>query len=295
MVLVALFFGIAQAAASAQTGTPEPDNVTDNRIIVRSDSGILPVLPLMFDPVTTADLFNEKVVKNSPLAAEFQSQTVRILPNNTSQVVSRLATLVYRDRDGRTRREQRIQGAGTGQNGGATAANPAIEIYDPVTGYGYILYPATRTAVRYKQPESSQRAAGVWDKVPQEIEISSNDRYSNNQNKTYKIAPPQIEILGSQQVHGVQAIGKRFIAKIPMNAIGNDLEVETAHEVWYAPSLKMLIKSSTRNPQAGEHTFQLTNISRVDQPASLFQIPADYRVIEMGAPLTEASPNQPAN
>lgn len=297
ILLVVLFFGITQAAVSAQTGTPEPENANENRIVVRSGAGVLPVLPLMFDPVTTADLFNEKAVKNSPLAAEFQSETVRILPDNSPQLVSRVTTLVYRDKDGRTRREQKVPttsaaGQPTGAGGTVSGSvNLAIEIYDPISGYGYTLYPATRTAVRYKQPEGLQRAAHVWDKIPQDIEITSKDRYSNNQTKTYKIAPPVIETLAGQSIQGVQVLGKRFTSKIPMNAIGNDLEVETVHEVWYAPGLKMLVKSSTSNAQSGEHTFQLTRLSRADQPAALFQVPADYRVVEMGAPLTQTSPN----
>jgi hypothetical protein len=291
ILLAALFFGIAQTGASAQTGTPEPDNVTDNRIIVRSDAGILPVLPLMFDPVTTADLFNEKVVKNSPLAAEFQSQTVRILPgnisqNNTSQLVSRVTTLLYRDKDGRTRREQKVEITGT------PTTNPAIEIYDSVSGFGYTLYPATRTAYRYKKPADQQRAAAVWDKVPQSIEIASSDRDSDNQTTQYKIDPPRIEALGNRTIHGAQAIGKRFTVKIPMNAVGNPLETETVHDVWYAPQLKMLIQSSTKNPHQGEHTFQMTSLSQTEPSASLFRVPSDYKIIEMGALITDTPPNQ---
>jgi hypothetical protein len=289
ILLAALFFGIAQMAASAQTATPEPDNVTDNRIIVRSDAGILPVLPLMFDPVTTAELFNEKVVKNSSFSAEFQSETVRLLPgnisqNNTSQLVSRVTTLLYRDKDGRVRREKKVEITGT------PTTNPAIEIYDSVLGYGYTLYPATRTAYRYKKPADQLRAAAVWDKVPQTIEITSSDRGSDNQTTQYKLDPPSIEALGSRAIHGAQAIGKRFTVKIPMNAVGNPLETETVHEVWYAPQLKMLIQSSTKNPHQGEHTFQMTSLSQTEPSASLFRVPSDYKIIEMGALITDTPP-----
>lgn len=291
ILLAALFFGIAQMAASAQTATPEPDNVTDNRIIVRSDAGLLPVLPLMFDPVTTAELFNEKVVKNSSFSAEFQSETVRILPgnisqNSTSQLVSRVTTFLYRDKDGRVRREKKVETAGT------PATNPAIEIYDPVLGYGYTLYPATRTAYRYKKPADQQRAAAVWDKVPQTIEITSSDRGSDNQTTQYKLDPPRIEALGNRTIQGAQAVGKRFTLKIPMNAVGNPLETETIHELWYAPQLKMLIQSSTRNPHQGEHTFQMTNLSQTEPSASLFRVPSDYKIIEMGALITDTPPDQ---
>jgi len=296
ILLALLLFAASTQAASAQTSSGS--SADESRIIVRSDAGVLPVLPLMFDPVTTADLFNEKVVKNSPLAAEFQSQTVQILSgntfqNNTSQVVNRLTILVYRDKDGRTRREQTIHATGqTLGTSGTAATGPAIEIYDPVAGYGYTLYPATRTAFRYKKPADQQKPAAVWDKTPQTIEIISSDRNSDTQTTSYKLAPPRIEALGNQTIQGMQAIGKRFISVIPMNAVGNPLETETVHEVWYAPHLKMLIQSSTKNPKMGEHTFQMTRISQAEPAATLFRVPADYKVTEMGALITGTPPDQ---
>ena len=292
ILLLAPLFGFSLAAALAQTGTPAPDNVTSGRMMVRTDAGSLPLLPMMFDPATTADLFTDKVVKNSPLAAEFQSQSTRIT-NNTTQIANRVTTLVYRDKDGRTRREQTVQRVNsTNQTGGTTTtANPSIEIYDAVTGYGYTLHPATKTAVRYRLPANAQRPAHVWDRVPQNTELLSNDRYAINQTRRYQIAPPAIEMLGTQSILGAQAIGKRFTTKIPANAMGNDLEIETVHEAWYSPELRMLVKSNTRNPKAGEHTFQITRLARADQSSSLFQVPADYRIVEMGARLTGTSPN----
>jgi hypothetical protein len=282
---------LTASSVSAQTLPNSGGNPDETRIIVRSDAGLLPVLPLMFDPVTTAELFNEKVVKNSPFSAEFQSETVRLLPgnisqNNTSQLVSRVTTLLYRDKDGRVRREKKVETIGT------PTTNPAIEIYDPISGFGYTLYPATRTAYRYKKPADQQRAAAVWDKVPQTIEITSSDRGSDNQTTQYKLDPPRIEALGNRTIHGAQAIGKRFTLKIPMNAIGNPLETETVHEVWYAPQLKMLIQSSTKNPHQGEHTFQMTSLSQTEPSASLFRVPSDYKIIEMGALITDTPPNQ---
>lgn len=293
-----LFASLLLAAAGVSAQTSSVSSPDETRIIVRSDAGVLPVLPLMFDPVTTANLFNEKVVKNSSFSAEFQSESVRILPdnasqNNGSQVVSRVTTLVYRDRDGRNRREQTIHATGqTAGTSGTAATGQAIEIYDPVSGFGYTLYPATRTAYRYKKPADQQTAAAVWDKVPQTIEITSSDKGSDNQTTQYKLDPPRIEALGNRTIKGAQAIGKRFTLKIPMNAVGNPLETETVHEVWYAPQLKMLIQSSTKNPHQGEHTFQMTSLSQTEPSASLFRVPSDYKIIEMGALITDTAPNQ---
>lgn len=289
ILLLLLSFAISAEAVSAQTSS-ENDSEELN-IIVRADGGVLPVLPLMFDPVTSAELFNEKVFKNSPFSAEFQSETVRTSrndtsQNNTSQIVSRVTTLLYRDKDGRTRREKKVETTGT------TATNPAIEIYDPVSGYGYTLYPATRTAYRYQKPADQQTPAAVWDKIPQTLEIISSNGNSDNQTMQYKLEPPRVEALGSRMIHGAQAVGKRFTLKIPMKAAGNPLDAETVHEVWYAPQLKMLVQSSTKNSHKGEHTFRVTRLDQTEPAASFFRVPADYKIIEMGALITGAPPSQ---
>ena len=67
---------------------------------------------------------------------------------------------------------------------------------------------------------------------------------------------------------------------IEAGAIGNDRPIQSVSESWYSPELQTLIKSVHTDPRTGEETFQLTNVSRVEQPAYLFQIPAGYQAVE---------------
>lgn len=288
ILLAALSLGLGLVAVIAQTVTTSvPGNITAGGIAVRTDDGILPVLPQTFQPVTAAQFFNDKAVKNQPLAAEFQSATVQPLENGANQT-TRQTMLVYRDKDGRMRVEQNLPittGAPASAAGttGAGAANATVEIYDPVAGFGYTLNAATRTAYRYKLSDKPEAAAPLWDKIPQTIEISSADKYDNNKNKTYKLDKPITDNLGKQTILGIEAHGKRHTVKIPMNAVGNDAETETVHEAWYSNQLKMLVKSSTINALLGEHSFSMTKLARADQPLSLFQVPTNYTTVQMGA------------
>jgi hypothetical protein len=43
------------------------------------------------------------------------------------------------------------------------------------------------------------------------------------------------------------------------------------------------MRSMHRDPWAGEFTTTVTRVSRGDQPASLFEIPAAYKVIDAGS------------
>ncbi len=49
---------------------------------------------------------------------------------------------------------------------------------------------------------------------------------------------------------------------------------------WFSNDLQMVVKSVSSDPRFGETTYRLTNIVRTMQDPALFQIPADYTVVE---------------
>ena len=53
----------------------------------------------------------------------------------------------------------------------------------------------------------------------------------------------------------------------------------------------MVVMSRRSDPRVGETTFQLTNISRAEPAATLFQVPSDYTLET--APSVTASGNKP--
>jgi hypothetical protein len=86
------------------------------------------------------------------------------------------------------------------------------------------------------------------------------------------------EDLGTQNIEGVEAEGKRTITTIPAGAIGNDRPIEIVYERWYSPELKMIVMSKRTDPRFGEQTYRLTNINRSEPDPSLFSVNG-YRLV----------------
>jgi hypothetical protein len=88
------------------------------------------------------------------------------------------------------------------------------------------------------------------------------------------------EPLAPQTMEGLKVEGKRITNTIKTGEIGNDRELVTITERWTSPELQVLIRMTAKDPQSGETTYRLTNISRGEPSVQLFQVPADYRVTE---------------
>ena len=90
---------------------------------------------------------------------------------------------------------------------------------------------------------------------------------------------PKGESLGKQVMEGVTAEGTRETSTLEAGAIGNDRPIQSVSESWYSPELQTLIKTVHADPRTGEETFRLSNITRVEPPSTLFQVPAEYQVV----------------
>ena len=88
------------------------------------------------------------------------------------------------------------------------------------------------------------------------------------------------EDLGSKTIEGLLVNGTRTTRTIPAGQIGNDRALSIVTEVWTSPDLKIVVSSKRSDPRMGEQTFQLTNITRGEPDASLFTVPADFKVVE---------------
>ena len=88
--------------------------------------------------------FGGKIVKGAPFSAEEVTETRQSLADG-NRITRRSSALVYRDSQGRTRREQRLEATGPL---GLQSQEPlkTITISDPVSGLNYILDAASRTA-----------------------------------------------------------------------------------------------------------------------------------------------------
>lgn len=289
-ILLASLLLAAASSATAQTDN-SPGNGTGSRTAVRSDAGVAPIFPQMFEPIATAGLLNDSLVKNQPVAAVFESETSSIQPNGSS-ITSRVTIKIYRDSEGRIRREVITYPGSASSGSSQTTASAAITIDDPVLRFTYLFDQQTKTVQRYKLTNTHpQQGNGFNDVVPRLVELLRNDDLQTGMVRKYRLDPPKLEPLGRQQIFpGVEAEGRRLTFKIPAGAIGNAAEAESTYEIWMARDLRMLVKSVTRNPLTGEHNLRLTSISRDEQPASLFEVPSGYTVQDSGMIRTDMPP-----
>ena len=88
------------------------------------------------------------------------------------------------------------------------------------------------------------------------------------------------EKLGTQTIEGVLAEGTRRTTTWRVNSQGNDRPISAVDERWNSPELKATILSKINDPQFGESTQKLINISRDEPSLSLFQPPPEYTVVD---------------
>lgn len=260
--------------------------------------------------------FDRKVVKGSPYSAQAVTETVQALADG-NRIVRRNTAQVYRDSEGRTRRDQTLGSIGPF----AAAGDPprTVLINDPVANVNYMLDPRTKTARKLPRletrviappaPESGkqpERRKEIEVRERKEVEVIERKGVDMREHKV--VGPPSFvfatpapgggpfemnlhghtskaesktEQLGTRTVEGVEAEGTRTVTTIPAGEIGNEMPIEIVHERWYSPALQQLVMTRHSDPRFGETTYRLTNIVRSEPAPTLFQVPSDYTVKEM--------------
>ena len=208
------------------------------------------------------------VVKNAPYAAEAVTETTQKLFDG-NQIVRKSSTKQYRDSEGRERREESMG---------------PIFITDPVAKVQFTLRPESKTVLQ--QPFSGQVATFTFDNFVRTTTSSPATPGGRSMNPNVDIitfGPTESgevkrEDLGTRVVEGVQAQGSRTTRTIPAGQIGNARVIEIVDERWYSPDLQLTVMTRHTDPREGETEFRLTNIQRIEQVRSLFEVPSDYQV-----------------
>src|SRR5262249_42895125 len=105
--------------------------------------GDFPPPPGSFRILSTERGFAGKVVKGAPYSATVVTETVQLLADG-NRIDHKNTASVYRDSEGRTRREETINAIGPWASD--TGPHQIIFISDPVAGINYVLDPTARTA-----------------------------------------------------------------------------------------------------------------------------------------------------
>jgi hypothetical protein len=204
-----------------------------------------------------------KLVKDKPFAAEAVTETVQVLTDG-NRIVRRNLTREYRDRSGRTRREQTIESLGPSS---PVASKQIVVISDPVAKADYILDPVSKTVRRIGRSETSM-AEDAMKKALMERLASRAPAGPGDVKK---------EDLGKRTIEGLECTGTRTTATIPAGQIGNERPIVAVTETWYSADIEAVVQSTTADPRFGETTYNLRGVQRADQPPQLFEFPADYK------------------
>ena len=241
--------------------------------------------------------FDGNVVKGVPMTADATTETTQVLADGNRIVHNDTATL-YRDSQGRTRREQTLQAIGPWTASGDPVQ--IITINDPVAGVNYALDSKSHVAHKLPSPPAPGAAAKMGlataasamplPPMPPPggqgaVFFSRFGTGAAGPAVQYPDNPPVTEQLGQQTINGVLATGTRTTQTIPAGTIGNEQPIEVVSEQWYSNQLQTVVMTKHSDPRMGTTVYQLSNIQREEPSPALFQVPPDYTVQDAPAPL----------
>jgi hypothetical protein len=277
---------MAQERAPKPEGNGSIEKVEIERMMPMQDGDVVTAVggPNTFVFLSSEMSFDRKTVKGAPYSAEATTETIQTLSDG-NRIIRKNSTTIYRDSEGRTRREQTL--GAIGQWTAATGDAPkSIFINDPVARVNFILDPKTQTArkmgvsrVEVSQTFSRVIAPPVPNGTAPRVRVLENGAPSVNGGRLER-QEPKSESLGKQIIEGVEAEGTRTVLTIPAGKIGNERPIEIVTERWYSPELQVVVYSKKTDPMTGETTYRLTNINRNEPSRSLFEVPAGYTLKE---------------
>lgn len=278
--------GALAAGLWAQQAPPPPPATGEVAIRVGAGAGGTPAADFMW-----MEMLPGKVVTGAPYSAEAVTETTQVLADG-NRISNHMSSLIYRDSEGRERREQTLNAIGPWPAGEPVKM---VMISDPVAKVSYTLDPKTHTA--RKMPRGTlawktENGAGV--SVSGSAVATFSRAAAPPAGKEAMTQGPQImymragdatdggktESLGTMVIEGVEAEGTRSTYTIPAGKLGNERPIEIVSERWYSPELQTVVMSKHNDPRMGETVYKLTNIDRTEPLHSLFEVPQGYTVTD---------------
>jgi hypothetical protein len=251
--------------------------------------------------VATEFSFADKTVTGAPYSAEAVTETTQTLADG-NKISRKNSAQVFRDSQGRTRRDQTIEHIGpwSTQSGFKSSI-----IHDPVAGQHYILEPQTKIARKLPDLKLTNvirsRVPGAESAAEPPVRMTmASPAHPAVMAEEIRIAGPQVELrrigpggvgpqgsaafnnesLGTKALEGLVAEGTRTILTIPAGQIGNERPIEVVPERWYSPELQVVVMTRNSDPRTGETVYKLINVQRGEPGRHLFEVPPDYTIKE---------------
>lgn len=201
-----------------------------------------------------------------PYSAASQNEIVQTLADGTHVTRKSAPQKLYRDSQGRTRTETYMNSS---PDDDQAPILMNILIHDPVAGTTYVLNPKDHTARQFERPVTAV--------PPPHANTNTAPPLPQIKSEPVKI---KTEDLGTQTMEGLLVQGTRTTRTIPVGEQGNDRPMVMLNERWVSDQLHITVLTKSSSPLAGEQTMRLTDIDRSDPDPSLFQVPADYTIVQ---------------
>ncbi len=223
-------------------------------------------------------------VKGAPFCANVSTEHTQHLADG-NRIHTSESSMLCRDSEGRTRREAGLNLLGAAPQ---SSAPKLITIVDPVAGVRYLLDTGSKTAQKmtFSAEEAGAEPApgkgervfvmqhpggGVANVIYKTMVKKSGGDSSDSDSHT--------ESLGDQTIEGIHVTGTRVTTTIAAGKMGNDKPITVTSERWYSPELKEVVMTKHNDPWAGELITEFKNVTTAEPDASLFTLPADYKVV----------------
>ncbi len=239
-------------------------------------------VPVPIQQTTTILVGRDEVGKlNAPYSLTRETRRHSTLADGTQIDDPPTITKMYRDSEGRTRTEsyRRVDA----QNG-AEASEPqliSIIINDTVAKKTYLLNPHTHTANELGGAHVTSQLGVAAAKIPASSTATSTQVTTSSQMTTARGAAAGVgtKSLGTQVMAGIQVEGTEVTHTFETGSIGNDRPITTDTIRWSSPELGIDMMDTHNDPRTGITTTLVTELSRTEPDASLFQVPADYTLV----------------
>lgn len=285
----------APGTQSHQVGvsqSPEPG------IVVHGGGG-----EMGFQFVAAEPTVSGKAVKGAPYSLEATVETEQILADG-NRIGHHQVVRVYRDSEGRTRREETLAALGPWAASGTPPT--IVTILDPVSGVTYSLDPENKIATKLptglpgkvtmskgfhtngpgiaisESPDGPQTTIGVGGAVVFQSGIASQVEQPDEAS----------ESIGKETIAGVSAEGVRLTMTIPTEAMGNERPIEVTRERWFSPELQIVLRSKQSDPRFGVTTYEVTKLDRANPAHSLFEVPREYQIRKAPEPPQPPAPRK---
>ncbi len=142
LAILTMFVFVSVTFAQTPQGNAEGVVIRQTRMIQGPEGGPPPPPPGDFVFIAS-ESFGGKIVKGAPYSAESVTESIQVLGDG-NRIVNKFTSMVYRDSEGRTRREHTLKGLGPLGTGNEPLQT--IFINDPVAGVTYSLDSRSHTA-----------------------------------------------------------------------------------------------------------------------------------------------------